>query len=158
MGVTRTSLRVSGMAAVLTMALGALSACGSGDGGGTGTGTTGGDAKVAAVIKGLDNPFFQTMQQGIDDAAKAGSVSTTVQAANSITDTTGQADKLTGLAGQDYSCYIVNPISGTNLVQGLAQLAAKKKTIVNIDSPIDAKAAKAAGATPRSEERRVGKE
>jgi ABC-type sugar transport system substrate-binding protein len=145
MGVTRTSRRVTGMAALMTSAFLALSACGSGDGG-SGTGTAGGEAKVAAVIKGLDNPFFQTMQQGIDDAAKAGSVSTTVQAANSITDTTGQADKLTGLAGQDYSCFIVNPISGTNLVQGLAQIAARDKTIVNIDSPVDAKAAEAAGA------------
>ena len=44
----------------------------------------------------------------------------------SITDTTGQADKLTAMAGQDYGCYIVNPISGTNLVQGIAQIAAKK--------------------------------
>ena len=43
---------------------------------------------------------------------------------------------------------MVNPISGTNLIQGVAQLAAKNKTIVNIDSPIDAEAAKAANATP----------
>ena len=102
------------------------------------TGTRAGGTKVAAVIKGLDNPFFQSMEQGIEDQAKAAGATVTVQAANSITDTTGQADKLTGLAGQDYSCYIVNPISGTNLVQGIAQLAAKKKTIVNIDSPVDA--------------------
>jgi ribose transport system substrate-binding protein len=115
---------------------------------GTASGTAGGTAKVAAVIKGLDNPFFQSMQQGIEEQAKASGTSVTVQAANAITDTTGQADKLTGLAGQDYSCYIVNPISGTNLVQGLAQLAAKKKTIVNIDSPVDATAAKAANAAP----------
>jgi ABC-type sugar transport system substrate-binding protein len=114
----------------------------------TGSGSSGGTAKVAAVIKGLDNPFFQSMQQGIEQQAKASGTSVTVQAANAITDTTGQADKLTGLAGQDYSCYIVNPISGTNLVQGLAQLAAKKKTIINIDSPVDAAAAKAANATP----------
>jgi ribose transport system substrate-binding protein len=104
--------------------------------------------KVAAIIKGLDNPFFQSMEQGIDEKAKADDVSTTVQAATSITDTTGQADKLNALAGQDYSCYIVNPISGTNLIQGIAQLAAKDKTIVNIDSPIDASAAEAADATP----------
>lgn len=104
--------------------------------------------KVAAIIKGLDNPFFQSMQLGIDEKAKADDVSATVQAATSITDTTGQADKLSALAGQDYSCYIVNPISGTNLVQGIAQLAAASKTIVNIDSPIDAKAAAAADAKP----------
>lgn len=115
---------------------------------GGGDSSSGGSMKVAAIIKGLDNPFFQSMQQGIDEKAKADQVSTTVQAAASITDTTGQADKLNALAGQDYSCYIVNPISGTNLIQGIAQLAAKDKTIVNIDSPIDAAAAKAASATP----------
>jgi ribose transport system substrate-binding protein len=137
-----------GAAATVTAAsLVLLAGCNSGSSN-TPAGTSGGTAKIAAVIKGLDNPFFQSMQQGIEAQAKTGGVSVTVQAANAITDTTGQADKLTGLAGQDYSCYIVNPISGTNLVQGLAQLAAKKKTIVNIDSPVDAKAAKAANAAP----------
>jgi ribose transport system substrate-binding protein len=133
-------------AAALALALGAvaLTACNSGESGGAASG----DTKVAAIIKGLDNPFFQTMKQGIDDQAKTASVSTTVQAANAITDTTGQADKLTGLAGQDFSCFIVNPISGTNLVQGLAKIAALKKTIVNIDSPVDVKAAEAAKASP----------
>jgi ABC-type sugar transport system substrate-binding protein len=150
---THTPRRAAIAAAVsVTAAALALSACGSSGSTSAGSGGAGsssaGPAKIAAVIKGLDNPFFQTMEQGIKDQSATGGASTTVQAAASITDTTGQADKLTGLAGQDYSCYIVNPISGTNLVQGLAQLAAKKKTIVNIDSPIDAKAAKAAGATP----------
>jgi ribose transport system substrate-binding protein len=135
-------------AAVTAAALVLVSACGSSDsGGGSGSGSTG-NAKVAAVIKGLDNPFFQSMEQGINEQAKASGTSVTVQAANSITDTTGQADKLTSLAGQDFSCFVVNPISGTNLIQGIAQLAAKKKTIVNIDSPVDTAAAKAAGATP----------
>ncbi|GAA2712423.1 substrate-binding domain-containing protein [Actinoplanes palleronii] len=118
-------------------------ACGSND-----DATTAGTAKVAAVIKGLDNPFFQSMEKGIKEQAQTSGTAVTVQAANSITDTTGQADKLTGLAGQDFSCYIVNPISGTNLIQGIAQLAAKKKTIVNIDSPVEAAAAKAANAAP----------
>jgi ribose transport system substrate-binding protein len=104
--------------------------------------------KVAAIIKGLDNPFFQAMQQGIETEAKTDSLQTTVQAATSITDTSGQADKLSALAGQDYGCFIVNPISGTNLVQGLAQVAAKGKTIINIDSPVEAKAAQAADAAP----------
>jgi ABC-type sugar transport system substrate-binding protein len=149
---THTPRRAAVAAAVsVTAAALALSACGSSgstSAGSGGSASSGGPAKIAAVIKGLDNPFFQTMEQGIKEQSATGGASTTVQAAASITDTTGQADKLTGLAGQDYSCYIVNPISGTNLVQGLAQLAAKKKTIVNIDSPIDAKAAKAASATP----------
>ncbi len=134
-------------ATVSAAALVLVAACGSGDSGSS-TGAAGGTAKVAAVIKGLDNPFFQSMEQGIKEQATASGTEVTVQAANSITDTTGQADKLTGLAGQDFSCYIVNPISGTNLIQGIAQLAAKKKAIVNIDSPVEAAAAKAANASP----------
>ena len=78
---------------------------------------------IAAVIKGLDNPFFQTMESGVQDAATANDVKVEVQAATSITDTTGQADKLDALADQDYSCFIVNPITGTNLIQGIAQLS-----------------------------------
>lgn len=100
--------------------------------------------RFAAVVKGLDNPFFQSMKQGIDEQAAGAGVSVTVQAANAITDTTGQADKLNGLAGQDFSCYIVNPISGTNLIQGLARLSAMGKPVVNIDSPVDPKAAQSA--------------
>jgi ribose transport system substrate-binding protein len=143
-----TPLHRAAVAAGTAAALGLLAACGSGTSSSGGGGQS--TPKVAAIIKGLDNPFFQTMQQGIQDQAKTANIPVTIQAANSITDTTGQADKLTGLAGQDYSCYVVNPISGTNLIQGLAQLAAKKKTIVNIDSPVDANAAKAANATPNT--------
>ena len=106
----------------------------------------GGSGHVAAVVKGLDNPFFQTMESGIKEEASTAGTDVTVQAANSITDTTGQADKLSGLAGQDFSCFVVNPITGTNLIQGIAQLSAKNVPIVNIDSPIDADAAKAANA------------
>jgi ABC-type sugar transport system substrate-binding protein len=58
------------------------------------------EPSVAAVLKGLDNPFFQTMQTGVQDAASANNVKVEVQAANSITDTTGQADKLAALANQ----------------------------------------------------------
>jgi ribose transport system substrate-binding protein/D-allose transport system substrate-binding protein len=108
--------------------------------------TTGGTGRVAAVVKGLDNPFFQTMQSGIETQGSTGGIQVTVQAANSITDTTGQADKLNGLAGQDFKCFIVNPITGTNLIQGVAQLSAKNIPIVNIDRPIDKAAADAASA------------
>lgn len=128
----------------------ALAACGSSDES-SGSATSGSAAaaptgQVAAVIKGLDNPFFQAMESGITDQAAESGTDVTIQAATSITDTAGQADKLSGLAGQDYQCFIVNPISGTNLVQGIAQVAAKGVPIVNIDSPVEADAAEAASA------------
>jgi ribose transport system substrate-binding protein len=121
-----------------------LAGCATGGDGGGGTTEAPSSDKVAAVIKGLDNPFFQAMESGINAQAKEDSVKVTVQAAQAITDTTGQADKLTALAQQDYGCFIVNPISGSNLVQGLARVAAKDIPIVNIDSPVDADAAKKA--------------
>jgi len=125
-----------------------LAACGSGGTAGSSPAASGAAAtgKVAAVVKGLDNPFFQTMESGIKDAAATDGTDVSVQAAAAITDTSGQADKLAGLAGQDYKCFIINPISGTNLIQGIAQLSAKNVPIVNIDSPIDAAAADAAKA------------
>ena len=130
--------RLAAVAAAGGLAL-ALSACG-------GSTSGSGSGHIAAVVKGLDNPFFQTMESGIKEEASTAGTDVTVQAANSITDTTGQADKLSGLAGQDFSCFVVNPITGTNLIQGIAQLSAKNVPIVNIDSPIDADAAKAANA------------
>ena len=122
-----------------------VAACGGSSGSSGSGGSSGNNTKVAAVIKGLDNQFFQTMQDGIKAQAKASGVQVEVQAAQSITDTTGQAEKLSALAQQSYGCYVVNPITGDNLVQGLAQIAAKKVPVVNIDRPVDAKAASAAG-------------
>jgi D-allose transport system substrate-binding protein len=119
-----------------------LAGCSTGDGGGgTGESTS---SNVAAVIKGLDNPFFQAMEDGINETADTDGVDVTVQAASDIGDTTGQADKLTALAGQDFGCFIVNPISGTNLVQSLSQVSTAGKAIVNIDSPVDPDAAETA--------------
>ena len=101
-------------------------------------------SSYAAVIKGLDNPFFQQMEQGIDAQAEESDVDVEVQAASSITDTSGQADRLNAMAQQGYGCYVVNPISGTNLIQGLAQIAAQGTPVVNIDSPVEADAAEKA--------------
>lgn len=102
---------------------------------------------IAVVIKGLDNPFFQFMEEGINDQAAATAADVTIQAAESIEDTAGQADRLSALANQDFACYVVNPISGTNLIQGISQIAAKGVPIVNIDNPVEAEAAEAADAT-----------
>lgn len=101
-----------------------------------------GDVQVAAVIKGLDNPFFQAMEQGLTET---GGDAVEVQAAADINDTSGQADRLAALAGQDFDCFVVNPISGNNLAQALAQVSSSGTPVVNIDSPVDEAAAEAAG-------------
>lgn len=116
----------------------------------TGTGsaepTAEGSGGIAAVIKGLDNPFFGAMQDGITAEADADGVGVEVQAAQSLDDLTGQADRLSTLVGQDHGCFIVNPISETNLVQPLASLADSGTPVVNIDLPISADALEQTGA------------
>jgi ABC-type sugar transport system substrate-binding protein len=123
-----------------------VAACGGSDDSG-GSAAGGGDAKsVGVMIKGLDNPFFAAMNDGVKAAAKDTGANVQVQAAASLTDTSGQASKLEALIGQDMSCYVVNPISQTNLVQPLAQVP-DGTPVVNIDSPVGADAAKQAGLT-----------
>jgi len=141
---TRASLAVAAIGASLVLA-----ACGSSDDGDDGDG---GDqdvagTKIGIVLKGLDNPFFQHMEDGVNAEQKVSGAEVEIQSAASITDTAGQADKLSSMANQDFDCYVVNPISGTNLIQGIAQIAAKDIPIVNIDNPVEADAADAAGAT-----------
>lgn len=131
------SLKVA--ASLTAIAVVALSAIG------TSSAQAAGAAKIAAVIKGLDNPFFQTMQKGIEAQGKAGKVKYTIQAAADINDATGQADKLAAVGNQNYNCYIINPTTATNLIQALRPISKAGKTIVNIDQPLDAKAVKAAG-------------
>lgn len=125
-----------------------LAACGSdnsdagGDSAETGAGAEG--ATVGAVIKGLDNPFFQAMEDGIEAGADDLGVEAEVQAAADIADTTGQGERLSAMAGQGFDCFIVNPISATNLLQGMTQIP-DGAPVVNIDLPVDTAAAQEAG-------------
>jgi ABC-type sugar transport system substrate-binding protein len=120
-----------------------VAACGGDDSGG-GSAASGSDQSVGVMIKGLDNPFFAAMNDGVKAAATDSGADVQVQAAASLTDTDGQASKLEALIGQNKSCYVVNPISQTNLVQPLAQVP-DGTPVVNIDSPVGADAAKQAG-------------
>ena len=129
-----------GMVAGLLVLAAAAAACGGGGGGEQ----AGSDAGMAAEIKGLDNPFFVTMRQGLVETAGRRRVRLSVGSAASLDDTVGQASSMEALAGQGAGCYIVNPIDATNLIQPLTHVP-PGVPIVNIDSPIDRAAARAAG-------------
>jgi ABC-type sugar transport system substrate-binding protein len=104
------------------------------------------NVRLAAVIKGLDNPFFVTMRDGLVATARRHDARLQVAAAPvGVQDTTGQGGDLEQLAANSPACYVVNPISGTNLVSALAHLS-DDAPIVNIDSPVDKDAAQAVGA------------
>jgi ABC-type sugar transport system substrate-binding protein len=147
MGSTRSTgiALVAGVALSLTVAAcgGSDNSSGSSSNGGSSASSTGGKS-VGVMIKGLDNPFFAAMNDGVKAAGKSTGSNVRVQAAASLDDTSGQASKLEALIGQKMSCYVVNPISQTNLVQPLARVP-DGTPVVNIDSPVGANAAKQAG-------------
>jgi ABC-type sugar transport system substrate-binding protein len=118
-----------------------LAACG---GSSKSNGGSSGSKQLGVVIKGLDNPFFAAMSDGIKAGAQQRGAKVSITAASSLTDTAGQASKLEALVGQNLGCYVVNPISQTNLVQPLARVP-KGTPVVNIDSPVGGKAAQQAG-------------
>ena len=107
-------------------------------------------ANIAAVIKGLDNPYFQEMKRGLDDGAAELHVQSSVQAAAEINDTEGQAARLTAVSKQNFTCYVVNPTNGTNLLKPIAEITAAKKTVINIDQPVEPGPASAMDAIPTS--------
>jgi ribose transport system substrate-binding protein len=120
----------------------ALSATGCADGSHGARGA--GDATLAVVIKGVENPFFATMRDGVMATARENKARLAFSAAGGLQDTAGQASALESLGTERARCYVVNPINGTNLVESLAHVA-KGTPIVNIDSPLDHQAAKALG-------------
>jgi ABC-type sugar transport system substrate-binding protein len=103
-----------------------------------------GETTLAVVIKGVENPFFATMRDGIMAAVRENRIGLRFSAAAGLGDTAGQASALESLGAERANCYVVNPINQTNLVEALAHVA-KGSPIVNIDSPVDQEAAKALG-------------
>jgi ABC-type sugar transport system substrate-binding protein len=103
------------------------------------------DVRLAAVIKGLDNPFFVTMRDGLVAAAERHRVPLRVASAPAgLQDTTGQASALESLTAARPACWVVNPINQTNLVRALAGVPAGTP-IVNVDSLIAKEPAAAVG-------------
>jgi ABC-type sugar transport system substrate-binding protein len=101
--------------------------------------------RLAAVIKGLDNPFFVSMRDGVVATARREDARLRVAAAPSgLQDTAGQASELESLAGDHPRCYVVNPINQTNLVGALSRVATNAP-VVNVDSVVGKDAAKAVG-------------
>jgi ABC-type sugar transport system substrate-binding protein len=113
--------------------------------GGCGNVDTKGNGRVAAVIKGVENPFFQAMRDGLVETARRHGTPLRVAAAAGLDDTAGQASKLESLIADNAGCYVVNPINRANLIQALGHIA-DRTPIVNIDSPVGGDSAAAVGA------------
>jgi ABC-type sugar transport system substrate-binding protein len=125
---------------VAVLALGAAAGCGDDD---SGPRNSGGE-RLGVVIKGLDNPFFAAMQEGVLAAAHDRDAEVRLSAASGLEDTSGQASKLEALIAEELDCYVVNPISQSNLAQALSHVP-QGTPIVNVDSPVGADEARGLG-------------
>ena len=102
------------------------------------------NAGVAAVIKGVENPFFAAMRDGLVQASRRHDARLRLAAALDLEDTAGQAARLDSLVADRASCYVVNPINRTNLIEALDHIPAGTP-IINIDSPVGRQPAEAVG-------------
>jgi ribose transport system substrate-binding protein len=129
----------------MALLVGLLAALVLGCGGGKRSSADLSGVRIGAVIKGLDNPFFVTMRDGLVATARRHDSRLHVAAAPAgLQDTIGQASALQALAGERPACYVVNPITQTNLVPALADIAGHTP-VVNVDSVIGKDAAAAVG-------------
>jgi ABC-type sugar transport system substrate-binding protein len=98
--------------------------------------------RIGVILKGLDNPFFVAMYEGARGEAGRRHVLATFRAATNTTDTRGQTSRARGLArDRRNDCYVVNPITPTNLVSAFRHVG---RPVVNVDSPLDPGAARRA--------------
>jgi ABC-type sugar transport system substrate-binding protein len=95
--------------------------------------------RMGVVLNYLDNPFFLAIYEGTRAEASRLDVRATVRSVTSNADLAGQAAQVRAAVARSEDCYVVNPITATNLVTALHGV---RRPIVNIDSPIDPAAAK----------------
>jgi ABC-type sugar transport system substrate-binding protein len=126
-----------------------VAACGGSDSGNGGSSGSSGkkpsEIKVGVVLKTFENEYWTAMRDGVQAKASELGVPVKVDAAASEADTQEQVSKLEAMTSANYDCYAVAPITATNLIQPLVQVAQKKTPIVDLDSPISEKDASAAG-------------
>jgi ribose transport system substrate-binding protein len=97
--------------------------------------------KIGVVLNGLDNPFWLAIYEGARAEAARRGVSATFRAVASNADLDGQAGQLRALVAAGQDCYVVGPITATDLVPALRGVT---RPVVVINSPIDPGAAKRA--------------
>jgi D-allose transport system substrate-binding protein len=98
--------------------------------------------RIGIVLKGLDNPFFVAMYEGARAEVSRRHVVASFRAATDVNDAGGQATRARTLVRtRKHDCFVLNPISGTNLVP---EFRGVKRPIVNVDSPINRAAARRA--------------
>ncbi len=102
--------------------------------------------KIGAVAFSMTNPFWVTVQEGYEDAAKEYGVTVDVVASPDEADEQGQADAMTTLLAQDYDAFAVSAMTPFSLVNPVAEATKQGIPVVAVGTDIDKDAAADAGA------------
>lgn len=102
--------------------------------------------KLAALEITLANPFWVTMKEGYEDAAKEYGVSIDVLSAPKEDDVNSQLETLKTLINKDYDAIAISAITPYNLIPGVAEATKKGIPVVAVGTSVDSEAAKKAGA------------
>jgi ABC-type sugar transport system substrate-binding protein len=103
--------------------------------------------KVGVVIVTLSNPFWVSMKNGYEKAAKDFGIQIDVQAAPQENSVTAQLNLLENMVAKGYDVIVAHTITAQNLIPGLVK-ATRKGVITITDKRVDVKAATEAGAKP----------
>lgn len=103
--------------------------------------------KIGVVIVTLSNPFWVSMRDGYQKAAKDFGIQIDVQAAPQENSVTAQLNLLENMVAKGYDVIVAHTITAQNLIPGLVK-ATRKGVITITDKRVDVKAATEAGAKP----------
>lgn len=121
----------------LTLMLPALAGCGADPASSSGDGTGGGDGiRLGVIMKTLSNPFYITMQEGIEEVAKEYGYDTVVQAPELESDCEKQMQIMENLITQQVDAIILTPNGSTELVPAIKKANDADIPVIIIDSRI----------------------
>ncbi len=103
--------------------------------------------RIGSILITLANPYWVSMKEGYENAAKELGIQIDIQAAPQENSIAAQLDILENMVAKGYHAICAHTITSQNLIPGMVK-AAKQGIIIVTDKRVDLKAAKEAGANP----------
>jgi ABC-type sugar transport system substrate-binding protein len=102
-------------------------------------------ARIAIVVRDFGNPYWRALRDGAVAEGKKLNVPVSVQAGSNETDSIGENAKISTMANENFTCFGVVPVNGTNVITPLIPVSRKGTPIINLDTGLDEKAVQQAG-------------
>lgn len=104
-----------------------------------------GKARIAIVVRDFNNPYWRALRDGAVAEGHKLNVPVSVQAGSSETDSIGENAKISTMANENFTCFGVVPVNGTNVITPLIPISRNGIPIINLDTGLDQSAVTAAG-------------